>query len=53
MANISFLAADGRVVGTLYIEDPMRFEGNVDESVRLFFEAVIKERWFGGLDFSS
>ena len=31
------------VVGTLYLESPMRFEGKADEGARLFFECVVKQ----------
>ncbi len=32
---------DDKVIGTLYMDTPMRFEGDVDESAKTFFEAII------------
>lgn len=29
------------VVGTLYLDEPIRFEGDADESARAFFECLI------------
>jgi hypothetical protein len=37
-----FSGEDGKEIGVLYLEDPMRFEGNVEESAKMFFEYVIK-----------
>jgi hypothetical protein len=33
---------DGETIGKLYLESPMRFEGDAEESARIFFEHVIK-----------
>ena len=33
---------NGKIVGTLYIEDPIRFDGNAEESAKIFFNEVIK-----------
>ncbi|RPJ00626.1 MAG: hypothetical protein EHM36_14390 [Deltaproteobacteria bacterium] len=41
--RVIFHNSAGEVVGTLYLEDPMRFEGNADESAKVFFESVIRE----------
>jgi hypothetical protein len=41
--NPTFTFYDGeKVIGTLYLESPMRFEGDADESARLFFDNVIE-----------
>jgi len=34
---------NGKPFGTLYIENPLRFEGNAEESAKIFFECCIKE----------
>ena len=36
-----FSDANGKEVGVLYLEDPMRFEGNAEESAKIFFEYLI------------
>ena len=38
------MCVDGKVVGTLYLDPPMRFEGDVEQSARAFMEEVMK-RW--------
>jgi hypothetical protein len=39
---VAFYAGE-KLVGKLYLEEPMRFEGDVEESARLFFEYVIRQ----------
>lgn len=39
--TIRFAAKEKGVVGTLYLDEPMRFEGDADESARVFFECVM------------
>jgi len=42
--NIRFYNSKGECVGTLHLDDdPIRFEGNVDESAKVFLDCVIKE----------
>jgi len=42
--TISFNDAEGEIVGTVSWEDGViRFEGDVDESARLFFEFLLSE----------
>ena len=36
-------STDAGVVGTLYLGPPMRFEGDAEESARVFFEQVIQK----------
>ena len=40
--KIQFSDKTGKIVGTLYLEDPMRFEGKVDESAKVFFDYFVK-----------
>lgn len=40
--SIIFKDENNNEIGRLYVTSPMRFEGNVDESARLFFEHLIK-----------
>ena len=40
--KITFVGEDGEEVGALYLGDPMRFKGNVEESARIFFERLIE-----------
>ena len=35
-------AEDGKELGKLIMEDPMRFEGNAEESAQVFFDYVVK-----------
>jgi len=39
--RIVFNDVNGKLVGTLFLEDPLRFEGNADQSARLFIDNVI------------
>ena len=42
--EIKFYNSKGECVGTLHLDDdPIWFEGNVDESAKLFLDKVIKE----------
>lgn len=40
--KIKFFNEQQELVGTLYLKNPMRFEGNVDESAKIFFEQIVK-----------
>jgi hypothetical protein len=40
--TLNFCKEDGETIGKLYLESPMRFEGDAEESARIFFEHVIK-----------
>jgi len=43
-SDIRFYNSKGECVGTLHLDDdPIWFEGNVDESAKVFFDCVIKE----------
>jgi len=43
LANTLTMTDDkGDLVGTLYLENPMRFEGNVEESAKIFFDEVVR-----------
>ena len=47
--DVSFIGfyGDGGLVGELRLENPLRFEGNAEESTRVFFRHVvaINSRW--------
>jgi hypothetical protein len=40
-SEIIFQSTDGQVVGKLFLEHPMRFEGDADEAAKLFFDAMM------------
>ena len=41
--TIVFYNKNNKLVGTLYLDNPIRFEGITEESARIFFECIIKE----------
>jgi len=41
--DIKFYNSKGECVGTLHLDDPIWFEGNVDESAKILLDEVIKE----------
>lgn len=43
--QIEFRDDSNNTVGTLYCENPLRFEGNADASAKLFFDAMVKQ-WY-------
>ena len=38
--SITFADDGGKIVGTLWLEIPMKFEGKAEESAKIFFECV-------------
>lgn len=45
--TVTFYDSTNELIGTLYLENPMRFEGNAEESAKVFFNFVteyLKER---------
>lgn len=40
---IQFQSPDGADIGTLWLEEPMRFHGDVEASAALFFERVVAQ----------
>ena len=50
LRNVTFHGKDGELVGKLdWTDGPMTFEGNVEESAKVFFDTVIKNyaKWTG------
>jgi len=41
--TVVFHNRDGETVGTLWFDGPMRFEGDAEESARVFFEHFLKQ----------
>lgn len=41
--RISFFLDNYKETGALFMTDPMTFEGNIDESAKLFFETVVQQ----------
>ena len=39
--SIGFYDKNQKEIGTLYLEPPMRFEGDAEESAKIFFEFVL------------
>lgn len=42
--ELAFCDDKGNRVGTLYLESPLRFEGNADASAKAFFNHLLKKR---------
>jgi len=40
--KIVFNDVNGKLVGTLFLEDPLRFEGNADRSARMFINNILR-----------